>query len=121
FFGALPPSIPFIRDGKLRALAVTSATRADALPDTPVVGDFLPDFEANDWTGLGIPTGTPARIVDKLNQEVRAALDDPRIKARGAEVGGVGLGGSPADFGRLIAEDTEKWAKVVRFSGARVD
>jgi tripartite-type tricarboxylate transporter receptor subunit TctC len=81
----------------------------------------LQGFEANDWTGLGVPTGTPAEIVDGLNKEINAALNDPHIKARVAELGGVGLGGSPADFGTLIAEDTEKWAKVVRFSGARVD
>jgi tripartite-type tricarboxylate transporter receptor subunit TctC len=121
FFGPLPPSIQFIRDGKLRALAVTSATRADALPDIPVVGDFLQGFEANDWTGLGVPTGTPTEIVDRLNKEINAALNDPRIKARIAELGGMRLGGSPADFGTLVAEDAEKWAIVVRFSGARVD
>jgi tripartite-type tricarboxylate transporter receptor subunit TctC len=121
FFGPLPPSIQFIRDGQLRALAVTSATRADALPDIPVVGDFLQGFEANDWTGLGVPTGTPNEIVDRINEETNAALNDPRIKARIAELGGVRLGGSPADFGTLVAEDAKKWARVVRFSGARVD
>jgi tripartite-type tricarboxylate transporter receptor subunit TctC len=121
FFGPLPPSIHFIREGTLRALSVTSATRADALPDTPIVGDFLHGFEANDWTGIGVPTGTPAEIVDRLNKEINGALTDPRIKTRVAELGGVGLGGAPADFGRLIAEDTKKWAEVVRFSGARVD
>jgi tripartite-type tricarboxylate transporter receptor subunit TctC len=120
-FGPLPPSIQFVRDGKLRALAVTSATRADALPDIPVLGDFVQGFEANDWTGLGVPTSTPAEIVDRLNKEINAALHDPRIKTRVAELGGVGLGGSPTDFGTLIAEDTEKWGKVVRFSGIRVD
>lgn len=121
FFGPLPPSIQFIKDGNLRALAVTSATRVDALPDISVIGDFLQGFEANDWTGLGVPKSTPAAIVDRLNKEVNQALNDPRIKARVAELGGVGLGGSPTDFGTLIAEDTEKWAKVVRFSGAKVD
>jgi tripartite-type tricarboxylate transporter receptor subunit TctC len=121
FFGPLPPSIQFIRDGKVRALAVTSATRADALPDVPVVGEFLQGFEAHDWAGLGVPTSTSAEIVDKLNNGVNAALSDHQIKARVAELGGVCLGGAPTDFGRLIAEDTEKWAKVVRFSGARVD
>jgi tripartite-type tricarboxylate transporter receptor subunit TctC len=121
FFGPLPPSIPFIRDGKLRALAVTSTTRADALPDIPVVGDFLWGFEANDWTGLGVPANTPAEIVNRLNKGVNAALNDSRIKARVAELGGVPLGGSPTDFEMLIAEDTKKWAKVVRFSGLRVD
>jgi tripartite-type tricarboxylate transporter receptor subunit TctC len=121
FFGPLPPSIPFVRDGKLRALAVTSTTRADTLPDIPVVGDFLWGFEANDWTGLGVRANTPAEIVNSLNKEVNAALNDPRIKARVAELGGVPLGGSPTDFGMLIAEDTKKWAKVVRFSGLRVD
>jgi tripartite-type tricarboxylate transporter receptor subunit TctC len=121
FFGPLPPSIPFIRDSKLRALAVTSATRANALPNTPVVGDFLQGFEANDWTGLGVPANTPAEIVDRVNEQVNAGLKDPRIMARIAELGGVGLGGSPTDFGMLIAEDTKKWAKVVRFSGAKVE
>jgi tripartite-type tricarboxylate transporter receptor subunit TctC len=121
FFGPLPPSIQFIRDGKLRALAVTSATRADALPDIPVVGDYLQGFEANDWTGLGVPTGTPTEVVGRLNKEINAALNDPRIRARIAELGGMRLGGSPADFGTLVAEDAEKWARVVRFSGARVD
>jgi len=121
FFGSLPPSIPLIKDGKLRALAVTSATRADALPDIPALGDFLQGFEANDWTGLGAPANTPAVIVARLNKEINAALNDPRIKARVAELGGVRLGGKPADFGTLIAEDTAKWAKVVRFSGVRVE
>lgn len=121
FFGPLPPSIHFIRDGRLRALAVTSATRADALPDTPVVGDFMQGFEANDWTGLGVPKSTPSEIVGTLNKEVNAALNDPRIKARVAELGGVNVGGSPADFGTLIAEDTQKWARVVTFSGAKVE
>jgi tripartite-type tricarboxylate transporter receptor subunit TctC len=121
FFAALPPSIPFIRDGQVRALAVTSATRADAVPDLPAVGDFLPGFEANDWTGLGVPTGTPAAIVDRLNKEVNAALNDPRMRTRVAELGGVRLGGTPVAFGRLIVEDTEKWTKVVGFSGARVE
>src|SRR5438552_5267306 len=118
-FDNLPGSIEHIRAGKLRALAVTTATRSEALPDLPVVADFVPGFEASAWFGMGVPKGTPAEIVDKLNKEVNAALADPRIKARLADMGGVPIAGSPADFGKLLADETEKWAKVVKFSGAK--
>ena len=114
FFGLLPTSIEHIRAGKLRALAVTTATRADALPDLPTVGEFVPGYEASSWFGIGVPKNTPAEIVDRLNEEINAALADPRIKARLADLGGNMLARSPADFGKHIAEETEKWGKVIR-------
>ena len=107
-------SIEYIRAGKLRALAVTTATRSEALPDIPTVGEFVPGYEASSWFGLGAPKNTPAEIIDKLNKEINAALADPKIKARLADLGGTVLGGSPADFGKLIADETEKWGKVIR-------
>ena len=99
---------------QLRALAVTTATRWEALPDVPTVGEFVPGYEASAWFGIGAPKNTPAEIVDKLNNEINAALADPKIKARLADLGGTALAGSPADFGKLIADETEKWAKVIR-------
>jgi len=114
-------SIEYIRAGKLRALAVTTATRSEMLPDIPTVSEFLPGYETSQWFGLGAPTSTPAEIVDKLNKEINAALADPKMKARFADLGGAVLPGSPADFGKLIVEETEKWAKVVKFSGAKPD
>jgi tripartite-type tricarboxylate transporter receptor subunit TctC len=113
-FGNMPSSIEHIRDGKLRPLAVTTAARSEALPDLPPVCDFVPGYEASTWQGLGAPGNTPAEIVDKLNKEINAALSDPKIKARLADLGGTVLSGSPADFGRLIADETEKWGKVIR-------
>jgi tripartite-type tricarboxylate transporter receptor subunit TctC len=113
-FGSIPPSVEHIRAGKLRALAVTNATRSEALPDIPTVSDFVPGYEANAWYGIGAPRNTPAEIVDKLNKEINAALSDPKIKARLADLGGTVLSGSPADFGKLIADETEKWGKVIR-------
>jgi tripartite-type tricarboxylate transporter receptor subunit TctC len=113
-FGNMPSSIEHIRAGKLRPLAVTTAARSEALPDLPPVGDFVPGYEASTWQGLGAPGNTPAEIVDKLNKEINAALTDPKIKARLADLGGTVLSGSPADFGRLIAGETEKWGKVIR-------
>jgi tripartite-type tricarboxylate transporter receptor subunit TctC len=113
-FGSIPPSLDHIRAGKLRALAVTNATRSEALPDIPTVSDFVPGYEASAWYGIGAPRNTPAEIVDKLNKEINAALADPKIKARLADLGGTVLGGSPADFGKLIADETEKWGKVIR-------
>ena len=107
-------SIDHIRAGRLRALAVTTATRSPVLPDIPPVGDFLPGYEASNWFGIGAPKATPAEIVAKLNTEINAALADPKIKARLADLGGTPLLGSPADFGKLIADDTEKWGKVIR-------
>jgi tripartite-type tricarboxylate transporter receptor subunit TctC len=113
-FGNMPSSIEHIRAGKLRPLAVTTAARSEALPDLPPVGDFVPGYEASTWQGLGAPGNTPAEIVDKLNKEINAALSDPKIKAKLADLGGSVLSGSPADFGRLIADETEKWGKVIR-------
>jgi tripartite-type tricarboxylate transporter receptor subunit TctC len=95
-------------------LAVTIATRSEALPDIPTVSDFVPGYEASAWYGIGAPRNTPAEIVDKLNKEINAALSDPKIKARLADLGGTVLSGSPADFGKLIADETEKWGKVIR-------
>jgi tripartite-type tricarboxylate transporter receptor subunit TctC len=113
-FDVMIESIEYIRAGNLRALAVTSAMRSTALPDIPTVGDFLPGFEASFWFGVGVPKNTPAEIIDKLNKAINAGLADPKIKARLADFGGSVLPGSPADFGKLIAEETEKWAKVIR-------
>jgi tripartite-type tricarboxylate transporter receptor subunit TctC len=120
-FDPLASSVEYIKAGSLRPLAVTTATRSEALPDLPVVADFLPGFEASFWCGVGAPKNTPVQIIDTLNREVNAGLADPRIKARFAELGGRVLPGSPADFGRFLAEDTEKWAKVVRFAGISAD
>jgi tripartite-type tricarboxylate transporter receptor subunit TctC len=113
------PAVEYIRAGKLHALAVTTAARLDEFPDVPTVGEFVPGYEASAWYGIGAPKGTPADIVDKLNNETNAALADPKIKARLAEFGGTMLAGSPADFGKLIAMETEKWGKVVEFAGLK--
>jgi tripartite-type tricarboxylate transporter receptor subunit TctC len=110
-----------VRAGKLRALAVTTATRSEALPEVPTVGEFVPDYEASVWFGLGAPKGTPAEVVDKLNHEINAGLADPKIKARIAESGGNALAGSPADFGKLIADETEKWGKVIRAANIKAE
>ena len=118
---SMSSSIEYVRTGKLRALAVTTATRSDALPQVSTVSDFVPGFEATLWTGIGAPKNTPADIVDKLNREINAGLADPTIKARLADLGGTPLVGSPADFGKLIADETEKWAKVVKFAGIKAD
>jgi tripartite-type tricarboxylate transporter receptor subunit TctC len=107
-------SIEYIREGKLRALAVTTATRVEALPDIPTVGEFVPGFEASSWFGIGAPRSTPPEIADKLNKEINAVLAEPKIKTRLADLGGTALAGSPADFGKLIVEETEKWGKVIR-------
>jgi tripartite-type tricarboxylate transporter receptor subunit TctC len=107
-------SLEYIRSGKLRALAVSTASRWDGLPDLPTVSEFLPGYEASQWNGLGAPKNTPAEIVDKLNQEINASLVDPKMKAKLADLGGTPLTGSPADFGKLIADETEKWGKVIR-------
>jgi tripartite-type tricarboxylate transporter receptor subunit TctC len=118
-FDPMPSSIEHIRAGKLRPLAVTTATRSEALPNLPTVGDFVPGYEASGWFGLGVPKITPAEIVDKLNKEINVGLANPKLKAQLADLGGTVLPGSAADFGKLIAEETEKWAKVVKFSGAK--
>jgi tripartite-type tricarboxylate transporter receptor subunit TctC len=107
-------SIEYVRAGRLRALGVTSATRLEALPDLPPVADFVPGYEASSWAGIGAPKATPAEIVEKLNTEINAALADPNMKARLADLGGVVLPGSPADFGKFIADETEKWGNVIR-------
>jgi tripartite-type tricarboxylate transporter receptor subunit TctC len=113
-FDNLPASIEQIRAGKLRPLAVTTATRSEALPDVPALGEILPGYEASAWIGIGAPKNTPAEIIDKLNKEINAALADPKIKVRFADLSGTVIAGSPADFGKLIADETEKWAKVIR-------
>ena len=118
-FVSVPSSVTYIKAGRLRALAVTSAKRSEALPDLPTVGEFVPGYETSLWLGLGAPKGTPAEIIDTLNQETNAALSDPKIKARLAELGATTLPGSSADFGKLIVEETEKWAKVVKFANIK--
>jgi tripartite-type tricarboxylate transporter receptor subunit TctC len=120
-FDNVPTSIEFIRAGKLRPLAVTTAQRSEVLPDLPTVADFVPGYEASAWYGVGAPKGTPAEIIDKLNSEINAILANPKTKSRFAELGASLIGGSPADFGRLVVEETDKWGKVVRFSGAKPD
>jgi tripartite-type tricarboxylate transporter receptor subunit TctC len=120
-FDNVPTSIEFIRAGKLRPLAVTTAVRSDVLPDLPTVADFVPGYEASAWYGVGAPKGTADEIIDRLNKEINAILADPKAKARLAELGATVLAGSPADFGKLVAEETEKWGKVVKFSGAKPD
>jgi tripartite-type tricarboxylate transporter receptor subunit TctC len=113
-FSTMPPSIEFVRTGKLHALAVTSAMRAEALPDLPAIGDFLPGYEATLMAGLGAPKKTPVEIVDRLNKEINAALADPGMKARLADLGNEAMPMTPAGFGKLIADETEKWGKVIR-------
>jgi tripartite-type tricarboxylate transporter receptor subunit TctC len=120
-FDIIASSIEHIRSGKLRALAVTTATRLEALPDIPTVGEFVPGYEAIAVTGVGAPKGTAAEVLNRLNQEINAGLADPKLKGRLADLGVTPLPGSSADFGKLIAEDTEKWGKVVKFSGAKPD
>jgi len=119
-FDNIPTAAEFVRSGKLRGLAVTGATRSEVLPELPTVAEFVPGYEATSWYGLGAPKGTPTEIIDKLNREVAAILTDPKLKARFLELGATPLTGSPADFGKLVADETEKWAKVVKFSGAKV-
>jgi tripartite-type tricarboxylate transporter receptor subunit TctC len=121
YFPGTVSSIEYIRAGRLRALAVTTATRSDALPDVPTVGEFVPGYEASNWFGLGAPKATPAEIVEKLNKEINAALTDPKMKARLADLGGTPLPGSPVQFGKLTAEETDKWAKVIRAANIKPD
>ncbi len=118
-FDGVPGSIEYIRAGKVRALAVTTAVRLEVLPDLPTIGEFVPGYEASAVNGIGAPKNTPAEIIEKLNAEINAALADAKLKARFADMGAPVLVGSAADFGKLIAEETEKWAKVVKFSGAK--
>ena len=120
-FDNLPPSLPHIRAGKLRALAVTTATRSEALPDVPTVAEAVPGYEASAFYGVAVPKGTPPEIVDKLNKEINAGLANPNIKARLAELGGILTPGTPADFGKLVADETEKWAKVIKAGGVALE
>jgi tripartite-type tricarboxylate transporter receptor subunit TctC len=118
-FDTIPQALPYIKAGKLRALAVTTTTRSEVLPDVPVMSDFVPGFEAGSWWGVGAPKATPAEIVGKLNQEINAALADPQIRTRLAELGTTPLLFSPGEFSAFAQLETEKWAKVVEFSGAK--
>jgi tripartite-type tricarboxylate transporter receptor subunit TctC len=120
-FDNIPTSAEHIKAGRLRGLAVTSAARSQVLPDLPTVADFLPGYEASAWYGLGVPKNTPDEVIDKINKGMNAVLADPTSQARFAELGASLLPGSPADFSRLVADETEKWGKVVRFSGAKPD
>jgi tripartite-type tricarboxylate transporter receptor subunit TctC len=120
-FSPLSSSIEYVRSGKLRALAVTTATRSMALPDLPTVGDFVPGYEASGWFGVGAPRKTPGEIVDRLNNEINAGLADSKLQARLADLGSMVFVGSPFDFGKHIAEETEKWAKVIRAAHLRAD
>jgi tripartite-type tricarboxylate transporter receptor subunit TctC len=118
-FGGTTASIAYTGGGKLRALAVTATARSELLPDVPTVGDFLPGYEASQWYGIGAPKNTPMEIIGRLNEEINTSLGDPTIKAKLIELGGTALVGSPADFAKLITEETEKWGKVVRFAGIK--
>jgi len=121
YFSVLPDSIEYIRAGKLRALAVTTAARSETLPDLPTVGEFVPGYEASSWHGLGAPRSTPAAIIKKLSDEINAALADPKMKQRLGDLGGVPMPMTSDEFAGFVAAETDKWAKVVRFSGARAD
>jgi tripartite-type tricarboxylate transporter receptor subunit TctC len=112
-------SIEYIRAGRLRALAVTTATRSRALPDIPTVAEFVPGYEASYWAGIGAPKATPAAIVERLNKEINLGLADPKMKMRLGDLGGTALVGSPAEFGKLIADETEKWAEVIKFANIK--
>lgn len=120
-FGSMPVSIEQIKAGKLRPLAVTTATRSEVLPDIPTVGEFVPGYEATGWQGVGAPKGTPTDIIDTLNRQINAGLADPSMKVRLADLGYSVLAGSPGEFGKLIADDTDKWAKVIKFAGIKLD
>ena len=121
YFGTTASSIEHIKAGKIRALGVTTTARAEALPDVPTIAEFVPGYEASNWYGVGIPKNTPVEIIDMLNNEINAALADPKLKARLADLGGTALAGSPADFGKFIAAETEKWGKVIRAANIKPD
>ena len=121
WFASMPSSIQYIRAGKLRALAVTTTARSEALPGVPTIGEFVPGYDASTWYGIGAPKATPAEIIDKLNKEINAGLADPNIKARLADLGGTVLALSPADFGKFIADETEKWGNVIRDLNIKAD
>lgn len=120
-FSTMPPAIEYVKAGKLRALAVTSSGRFEALPDVPAMAEYLPSYESTLLTGLGVPSNTPAEIIEVINKETNSALADPKIRARLATLGTTVLPGSPADFGQLLAEETGKWAKVIKFAGIKLD
>jgi tripartite-type tricarboxylate transporter receptor subunit TctC len=120
YFGSVAGSIEHLRTGRLRGLAVTSATRSELLPDLPAMAEFLPGYDVGSWSGIGAPKNTPTEIIDKLNREINAALAGPVMKARLADHDGVALGGSPADFGKLITDETEKWGKVIRAANIKL-
>ena len=121
YFGTTASSLEYVRAGKLRALAVTIERRLDALPDIPAVAEFVPGYEASAWFGVGAPRNTPIEIIDKLNKEINAGVANPKMNARLTDLGGIALRGSPSDFGKLIVEETKKWGKVVKLSGAKLD
>jgi tripartite-type tricarboxylate transporter receptor subunit TctC len=120
-FDTTQASIPHIRAGKVRALAVTTKARSELLPDLPTIGDFVPGYESSGLFGFGAPRNTPAEIVEKLNREINAVLADPKAKARIVELGGEPLAGPPAEFGRLLADEAEKWGKVIRAANIKVE
>src|SRR6266849_3621617 len=121
YFSTISESIEYIRAGSLRALAVATATRSQVLPDIPTLGEFVPGYEASGWQGIGAPKDTPAAIIDRLNKEINSAIADPKLKARFADLGTTPLAGSPADFAKLIAEETEKWSKVIRTANIKAE
>jgi tripartite-type tricarboxylate transporter receptor subunit TctC len=121
YFAGVASSVEHVRAGKLRAIGITTATRSEALPIIPTGSEFVPGYEASDWFGLGAPKSTPAEIVDKLNEVVNAGLSDANLKARISELGGAIIRGSPVDFGKLIADETQKWATVIKFAGIKLD
>ena len=121
YFAPISARIEYVKAGKLRALGVTTATRAEALPDVPVIGDFVPGYEVSAWYGIGAPKNTPADIIGTLNKEINAGLTDPKMKARFADLGSSPFVDLPAAFGKFIADETEKWAKVVKFAGIKAD
>jgi tripartite-type tricarboxylate transporter receptor subunit TctC len=121
YFDAIPASIEHIRAGKLRALAIATATRSELLPETPSLSEFLAGYDVSFWAGIAAPKNTPVAVIERLNQAINAALTDPKIKARLADLGATVLPGSPADFGKLIADETEKWAKVIKSAGIKAE
>jgi len=121
YIGAMTSSLEYVKASRLRALAVSTATRSEALPEVARVSDFVPGFETSDWGGVSAPKSTPSDLVDKLNKEINTALADPNFKARLADLGAQPFPGSPAQFGTFIAEETEKWAKVVKFAGIKAE
>ncbi|HET9533792.1 MAG TPA: tripartite tricarboxylate transporter substrate-binding protein [Mesorhizobium sp.] len=120
-FGVLPSTLPYIRSGQLRALGVTTTNRQEVLPDLPAINEFLPGYDASGWFGIGAPENTPAEFVERLNNEINAGLADPKLKARIADLGAMVFAGSPANFGKFIADETEKWGKVIRAANIKLE